>query len=203
MLTVIYRFLPVLLLSLALLLGGCSDFDEMKGAKLLGQAETLLEKGDEAAAEILLADLVAQYPASRAGVTAAGKLQQMQAVRLEQGKAKIFQILDSYRQVLSGYRFMYSEYPRSLAALDESGYFFDSSYLDDITPEGFRVYLFLQNDGSGYHLWCVRDELEQGYSVDASRSTMVPFDRVEGIEALKNGFNSDSWDLRVVKLDKR
>ena len=55
------------LLLTVLLAGGCSDFDEMKSQKLYSQAEAVLQSGDETAAEVVLAELVAKYPRTQAG----------------------------------------------------------------------------------------------------------------------------------------
>ena len=52
----------------ALVFGGRSDFDEMKGQRLLNQAEVLLEKGDEVVAGVSLSDRVAQYSTTQAGL---------------------------------------------------------------------------------------------------------------------------------------
>jgi hypothetical protein len=57
----------------ALVFGGRSDFDEMKGQRLLNQAEVLLEKGDEVAAGVALSDRVAQYSTTQAGLKARKK----------------------------------------------------------------------------------------------------------------------------------
>ena len=64
----------------------------------------------------------------------------------------------------------------------------------------YQVYLFLKQDGSGYRLWCVRDELERGYAVDATRRTLVQFDPSVVIERMKARFSSEGWDAKVVTL---
>jgi hypothetical protein len=197
---VTYRLISVVLLALALVFGGCSDFDEMKAQRLFNQAETLFEKGDETGAEVALADLVAKYPNTQAGLKGRKQLQYLKFVREKRERMEFSKILDSYEQVLNGYRSVYSEYPRSIASLDESGYFFDLAYLQEITPENYQVYLFLQEDGSGYSLWCVRDELERGYAVDATKRTLVPFDPSEVIEGIKARFRAEAWEAKVVTL---
>jgi hypothetical protein len=197
---VTYRLISVVLLALALVFGGCSDFDEMKGQRLLNQAETLLEKGDEVTAEVALSDLVAQYPMTQAGLKGRKQLQYIQFVREKREKMEFSTILDSYEQVLDGYRSMYSEYPRSITSLDEGDYSFDLAYLEESTPENYQVYLFLKEDGSSYRLWCVRDELGRGYAVDATRRTLVPFDPSVVIEGMKAHFSSEGWDAKVVTL---
>ena len=197
---VTYRLISVVLLTLTLVFGGCSDFDETKGQRLLNQAETLLEKGDEVTAEVALSDLVAQYPTTQAGLKGRKQLQYIQFVREKREKMEFSNVLDSYEQVLDGYRSMYSEYPRSITSLDEGDYLFDLAYLEESTPENYQVYLFLKEDGSGYRLWCVRDELERGYAVDATRRTLVPFDPSVVIEGMKARFSSEGWDAKVVTL---
>ena len=197
---VTYRLISVVLLALALVFGGCSDFDEMKGQRLLKQAETLLEKGDEVTAEVALSDLVAQYPTTQAGLKGRKQLQYIQFVREKREKMEFSNVLDSYEQVLDGYRSMYSEYPRSINSLDDGDYFFDLAYLEESTPENYQVYLFLKEDGSGYRLWCVRAELERGYAVDATRRTLVSFDPSVVIEGIKSRFSSEGWDAKVVTL---
>lgn len=195
-----YRFISIVLLAVALVFGGCSDFDEMKGQRLLNQAEALLEKGEENASEAVLADLVAKYPGTQAGIKGRKQLLYMQFVREKSEKMEFSKILDSYEQVLNGYRSMYSEYPRSIASLNESDYFFDLPYLEEITPENYQVYVFLQEDGSGYNLWCVRDESERGYAVSAKGRTLVSFDPSEVIESMKARFSSEEWGAKVVTL---
>lgn len=192
--------LVVLIVMLTFLLGGCADSDEVKGQGLLSQADTLLEQGREDAAEAVLADLLAQYPSSQAATEGRRKLHSIMASRKESTNQKLTQILDSYRQVLDGYQAMYSEYPRSIASLDESDYFFDSSYLEEITPADFQVYLFLQEDGSGYRLWCVNADSARGYRVDAAGKQLLPFDSVETLAELKTRYNAVAWDHKLVAL---
>lgn len=197
--------LALLIVSLTILLGGCADSDEKKGQALLTQAEALLEQGREAAAEAVLTDLLAQYPSSQAATKGRQEMQSIMASREERAKQKLItqkltKIVDSYRQVLDGYRAMYSEYPRSIASLDESDYFFDSSYLEEITPADFQVYLFLQEDGSGYRLWSVNADSARGYRVDAAGKQMLAFDTVETLAELKTRYNADAWDQKLVAL---
>jgi hypothetical protein len=195
-----YRLITVALFVSALVLGGCSDFDEMKGQRMLVQAEGLLEKGDEGAAEAALAELVAKYPSTQAALEGQKQLQQIHSARERREKMAFSKVLDSYGQVLNGYRSMYSEYPRSIASLDESDYFFDSYYLDEITPEDYQVYLFLKNDGSGYRIWCVRDSSERGFVIDATDKKLVSFEKAKVVENIKGRFKAATWDEKVVVL---
>ncbi len=192
--------ITLILILLALVLSGCSDFDEMKGQRLLNNAEVLLEQGNEEGAESLLADLVARYPSSQAAVKGQRQLQYIQTLREKRERLNFSKILDSYKQVLNGYRSMYAEYPQSVEALDGSDYFFDFSYLAEITPNDYQVFLFLQNDGSGYRIWCVRGDSERGYVVDAAGQDMAPFERAETLEHIKSSFRSEKWNDKVVTL---
>ena len=150
-----------------LLLVGCSDFDEMKSQRSLLQADALMQQGNELLAERALADLVAKYPETQSGLVASKRLLQIQKQR-ELVELKAFtRILGSYRQVLNGYHALYAEYPSSISALDQSGYFFDSAYLEEITPENYQIYLWLKSDGTDYRIWCVAQEKERGYAVEA------------------------------------
>jgi hypothetical protein len=195
-----YQTIFLLIVFLALVLGGCGDSDEEKGQRLLHQAETLIEQDDDVMAEAVLTDLLAQYPSSQAAAKGRKQLQAITDLRKEKANLGFSKILNSYMQVLDGYRAMYSEYPRSIATLDESDYFFDSSYLNEITPEEYRVYLLLQDSGSGYRLWCVNTQLNRGYAVDTGDKKMLPFEPVEILEELKARFHAEAWDARVVTL---
>lgn len=195
-----YQTLFLLIVLLALVLGGCGDSDEVKGQRLLSQAETLLEQGDDVTAEAVLADLLAQYPSSQAAAKGRQQLQSISDLRKDKASLAFSKILDSYMQVLDGYRAMYSEYPRSIATLDESDYFFDSSYLNEITPEDYQVYVLLRGDGSGYRLWCVNTESDRGYAVDTDGKKLLPFEPVKNLGELKTRFQSETWEAKVVTL---
>jgi hypothetical protein len=197
---VTFQTLFLLIVLLALALGGCGDSDEVKGQHLLTQAETLLEQGDDVAAEVVLTDLLAQYPSSQAAVKGRKQLQSISDLRKERASLAFSKILNSYIQVLDGYRAMYSEFPRSIATLDESDYFFDSSYLNEITPKDYQVYLLLQGDGSGYRLWCVNTESDRGYAVDTDGKKLLPFEPVKNLAELKTRFRAETWDAKFVTL---
>ena len=78
-----YQILFLLIILLALVLGGCGDSDEVKGQRLLSQAETLVEQGDDVTAEAVLTDLLAQYPSSQAAVKGRQQLQSIRDLRKE------------------------------------------------------------------------------------------------------------------------
>lgn len=184
----------------ALLLSGCSDFDEMKSQRMLIQAEALMQQGNESQAEQVLADLVARYPRTQPGVAASLRLSQIQKQREATERQAFAKVLDSYQQVLNGYYALYSEYPRSIATLDQSDYFFDSAYLEQIIPENYQAYLWLSGDGKGYRVWCVAREKERGYAIESQSRKLVPFDRDEILQKMKVRFQASSWDSRLVKL---
>ena len=197
------RFFPLVwavLVTCTLLLSGCSDFEEMKSKRLLTQAEALLQQGNESQAEQALADLVARYPATQAGATASQHLSRIQEQRKVREREVFAKVLDSYQQVLNGYRALYAEYPRSLSVLNESGYFFDSAYLEEVTPERYQTYLWLKSDGSGYRLWCVAQDLERGYVVDSQSRNLVPFNRDEVLGTIKMRFQAGAWDGKLVAM---
>ena len=189
--------------AVSLLLGGCSDFDEMKSQRLLIQAEVLLQQGSELQAEQALAALVARYPETQSGLVASKRLLQIQKQRELKERQAFAKILDSYRQVLNGYQALYAEYPRSILALDQSDYFFDSAYLEEITPENYQAYLWLKSDGSYYRVWCVTPELERGYAVEASSHTLVPFERDGLVKKIKTRFQALAWDGKLVNLQEQ
>jgi hypothetical protein len=187
-------------LAVCLLLSGCSDFDEMKSQRLLIQAEVLIQQGSELQAEQALADLVAKYPETQSGIVASKRLMLIQKQRERREREAFAKVLDSYRQVLNGYQALYAEYPRSIADLDQSDYFFDSAYLEEITPDSYQAYLWLKSDGSGYRIWCVTPELERGYAVEASSRSLVPFERDALVKKIKARFQAMAWDGKLVAL---
>lgn len=189
--------LPVLLLS------GCSDFDEMKSKRQLSQAEALLQEGGEKQAEEVFNRLLARYPGTQSAETARRHLQQLQTKREKREKEAFVTILDSYRQVLAGYFTLYAQYPSSLATLDASGYFFDSSYFEEITPDGYQVYLWLYEDGSGYRAWCVADEGPRVYAIEEKGNRTTVFDREEILEKLNVRFLEVSRSGKLVALQMR
>ena len=195
-----FQFTLVVFTAFALLLSGCSDFDEMKSSKLLSQAETLMEQGDELQAEQVLADLVAKYPETQAGEKAGKQLFKIQKQRELRERAEFTKVLESYQQVLDGYRVLYAAYPSSVPELDKSDYFFDSTYLESITPVGYQVYLWLKADGSGYRAWCVSEGKSLGYAVEALSRRLVSFDRDEILNKINSRFQTIVWNSKLVVL---
>jgi len=183
-----------------LLLSGCSDFDEMKSTRLLMQAEALLQQGNPLQAEQALAHLVVRYPATQAGAKAGKHLFQIKKQH-ELREQKIFaKVLDSYQQVLGGYHALYAEYPRSLPTLDQSDYFFNSAYLDEIIPNGYQAYLWLSEDGSDYRVWCVGQEQKRGYAVESSSRELVAFDRDDMLKQLAARFQTIAGSGKLFTL---
>jgi hypothetical protein len=197
-------FRPILLLAFAAtaLLGGCSDFDEMKSQRQLIQAERLLEQGDELNAEQALSELIAKYPNTQAGDVAIKHLSRIVKQRERRERMAFAKILDSYRQVLDGYRALYAEYPKSASDLDQSDYFFDTSYLDQVTPEGYQVFLWLKSDGSGYRVWCIAPDKERGYAVEALNRNLEPFNRDEMLDTINMRYQSVELSGKLVALQE-
>ncbi|RLB66424.1 MAG: hypothetical protein DRH08_06250, partial [Deltaproteobacteria bacterium] len=79
-------------------------------------------------------------------------------------------------------------------------YFFDSAYLEGITPDDYQVYLWLKDDGSAYRVWCVSQEKERGYAVETQNRTLVPFQRDETLKKLKARFRAINWDGKLIVL---
>ncbi len=183
-----------------LLLAGCSDFDEMKSRRQLVQAEALLQEGQEAQAEELLVLLLNRYPGTQAADGARRHLQRLQDKREMLERQAFEEILGSFQQVLSGYRTLHAGYPASLEALDASGYFFDTSYLEEVVPAGYRVYLWLYEDGSGYRAWCVADDKPRGYAIDEQGGRVVPFEREAELEKFSQRFQEAFRGGRLVAL---
>lgn len=186
-----------------LVLGGCSDFDEMKSKRLLAQAEALMQQGQTEQAESLFVELLAKYPATQAGEVAEKQLAHLQKNREMREREVFAKVIESYRQVLEGYRSLYAEYPRSLPLLDQSGYFFDSAYLEEIVPEGYQVYLWLESGGSGYRLWCVSPLLERSYAAESSGRALLPIKRDDAITQIKDTFDAAAWAGKLVALQVR
>jgi len=195
-------FLLAMGLMVAALLGGCSDFDEMKSQRLLIQAKTLVDQGDLQQAEQVLAETVSLYPNTRAGDIAQQQLKRIQQRREFQEQQQFAKILGSFQQVLNGYREAYAEYPRSLTALDTSGYFFDTAYLDEIIPEGFQVYLLLASDGRGYQAWCMAGGQKRGYAMGAQDQRLVAFNREEALDEIGARFKAVAQGKRLFALQR-
>ena len=170
-----------LLLGLSGLLGGCSDFDEMKSQRLLLNAQHQLTAGDEAQGEELLTRLLAAYPQTRAAEQARQELEQLQQQR-ERERQGYAPILDSYLNVFSGYRSVFGRYPLSAQELNREDFFFDTPYLAEITPEGFRAYLYFAGGEQGFRVWCLQEGAPRGYVADGRGNRMQPVTRAQ-IEA--------------------
>ena len=196
----VFQSMSVVCVVFALLLSGCSDFDEMKSQRLLINAETLIKQSDELQAEQVLTDLIARYPGTQSGIIAGKHLDRIQKQRELREREAFAKVLDSYQQILNGYHALYAEYPRSVSALDQSDYFFDSNYLEGITPDGYQAYLWLKDDGSAYRVWCVSQEKENGYAVEAQNRTLVLFQRDETLKKLKARFRAINWDGKLIVL---
>lgn len=197
------RFWLLLVCPLLLLVGGCSDFDEMKSQKLFNQAQRQFAEGGELEAEAILEQLVKQYPRTQMAPRAQRQLDQIRRRREMRERAEFARVLDSYRQVLNGYRSVYSEYPANIAELDASGYFFDTGYLEEITEEGFQVYLWLTGDEQGFRVWCLRAEKPRGYAVDGTSRELVSFDRKELVAYLEQNFEVKQQVGRLSVLGPR
>lgn len=200
-------FQPILLLllivSVSITMTACSDFDEMKSQRALIQAEALIEQGDEVKAEQALTELISRYPDTLAGETANKLLFRLQKQREFRERREFAKILDSYQQVLNGYHAMFAVYPKSVSELDQSEYFFDTAYLDEITPAGYQVYLWLKDDGSGYRAWCVSSDKERGYAIEARSRRLVPFNRDEIVGKIKSRFQTIPWSGKLVALQAK
>jgi hypothetical protein len=182
------------------MLSGCSDFDEMKSQRALIKAEALMEQGLEEEAMQALSKMIAMYPATNAGEVAQKHLVRIERQRERRERMAFTRVLDSYRQVLNGYRSLYSEYPRTLSDMDEKGYFFDAAYLEEVTPAGYTVFLWLREDGSGYRLWSTNDGKERGYSLGSESYTYSAFETEEQLDKLRGRFATDSWSSPLVLL---
>lgn len=184
----------------AFVLAGCSDFDEMRSQRLLVRAEALIEQGNQGQAEAALAELVALYPATQAADLGLKRLASLQRLSGQRERLVFSEVLDSFEQVLNGYLAVYAEYPRSISALDEGDFLFDSGYLEEITPAGYQVYLFLQGDGAGYQLWCVHEAQALGYSAAATEGRWAVFEKEQTLAKLREHFSAARWDAKVVVL---
>lgn len=200
---ILNRCLLLLFLPLLLVLGACSDFDEMKSQKLYSQAQRQFAEGGELEAEAILLQLVKQYPRTQMAPKAQRQLDQIIRRREMRERAEFTKILDSYRQVLNGYRSVYSEYPASIAEFDASGYFFDTGYLEEITEEGFQTYLWLTGDEQGFRVWCVKTEKPSGYAVDGKSRELVSFDSKELEAYLEQNFEVKQQIGRLSVLGPR
>jgi hypothetical protein len=194
----------VLFAVVTLLLGGCGDSDETKAKHLLTQAETLMQQNNQLQSEQILNDLVATYPKTPPGQTARMHLQRIQKEReLQESRGVLVKILASYQQVIDGYYALYAEYPRSFAALDQSDYFFDSTYLEEVTPDGYKVYLWLNSDGSSYRVWCVAQKPGFGLAVETQNRKPIPFAHDDTLEKIKASFQAVAWDDKLVALQDK
>jgi hypothetical protein len=173
--------LALLLVTGLALLNGCSDFDEMKSQRLLLNAQHLFTAGDETQGEELLARLLATYPQTRAAEQARRELEQLQQQR-ERERQVYAPILDSYRNVFSAYRSVFGRYPLSARQLDREDFIFDTSYLAEITPEGFRAYLHFAGAELGFRVWCLQEGAPRGYVADGGGNRMQAVTRAR-IEA--------------------
>lgn len=195
-----FPFVAILLLAV---IAGCSDFDEMKSQRALMNAEMLMEQGREEEAIQALSDLVAMYPATQPREIAEKHLVRIERQRERRERMAFTKVLDSYRQVFNGYYSLYNEYPRSLAELDERGYFFDEVYLEEVTPDGYTIYLWLNEDGRGYRIWGTIDEKERGYSLGSESYIYVPFEVELKLDELRERFTSESWDGPLILLQDK
>lgn len=168
-----------LLLGLSGLLGGCSDFDEMKSQRLLLNAQHQFTAGDEAQGEELLTRLLAAYPQTRAAVQARQELEQLRTRRELAERQRYAPILDSYLNVFSAYRSVYRRYPLSTAELDREDFPFDTNYLAEITPPGYRAYLHFTGGGDGFRLWCLEEGAARGYLADGRGNRPLAVARAE------------------------
>lgn len=178
-------FLGVLM---AALFCGCSDFEEMQSRKLHDQAQRLIEQGQILQAETALTELASRYPDSWLAKPARQQRQALTQRREQQDSREFGELLDSYQQVLSGYRALYLRDPANLADFDASGYFFDSAYLAEMTGDNYLVYLWLSGEDQGYQLWCVRKQRSHGYQVTGSSAKSTVFDRDTTLAELHERF---------------
>ena len=200
----VFQSLMVLFAALTLMLNACGDSDETKAKHLLSQAEGLMQQDSQLQAEKILNDLIAKYPKTQSGGAASKYLQRIQKERELQGsKGDIVKVVDSYQQVIDGYRALYAEYPRSIAALDQSDYFFDSAYLKEVTPDGYKVYLWLNSDGSSYRVWCVAQKPGIGLAVETLNRKPVAFEHAETLEKIKTSIQAIDWVSKLVALQEK
>lgn len=116
-----------------------------------------------------------------------GAVAQPHAALVRDAAAKL---LDSYQQVLAGYKAMYGHYPASVKELDQSDYFFDTDYLADLAGKDFQVYLWLAADGSTFKVWCLQTGKAQGYLVDHQSVNPLPLSRAELLSQVEGGYQA-------------
>lgn len=176
------RTLPSLLLLLVLIvLGGCSDFDEMKSQRLWLDAQNLLRAGDEVRGEELLATLVTTYPRTRAAGQALQRLEQFRAEREREHQGYAL-VLDSFINVFSAYRSLYGHFPRSAEELGRADFLFDTPYLAEVTPSGYLTYLYFAGGEEGFRVWCLKEGAQRGYLADGLGKSLQRLSRA-AIEA--------------------
>ena len=110
-----------------------------------------------------------------------GAVAQPHAALVRDAAAKL---LDSYQQVLAGYKAMYGHYPASVKDLDQS------DYLADLAGKDFQVYLWLAADGSTFKVWCLQTGKAQGYLVDHQSVNPLPLSRAELLSQVEGGYQA-------------
>ncbi|MBW2477207.1 MAG: hypothetical protein JRE16_02350 [Deltaproteobacteria bacterium] len=197
------RYMLILTLPWFLVLGACSDFDEMKSQKLYSQAERLLEQGQDEEAEALFNQVLAEYPRTQKARLASEQIDRILKERARQERQEFARVLDSYQQVFNGYYSVYADYPKSLEEFDASGFFFDSDYLAEITGDGFQVYLWFSGDRDGFRAWCIKDETGKGYAITGRSLSMAPFDPEKTMDYLEKEFHVSQQVGRIHILSPR
>lgn len=192
------QLLPVAVL--AIVLAGCSDFDEIKSQRLHREAVQLMEQGESIKAEEILTGLLARYPGSRSSTAARQQLETLQQLR-QQHERRARRLVESYLQVLTGYQSLYGRYPASLGEMDSSDYFFDSAYLTELAGDTYQVYVRLNGEGQGFDAWFFVDNWPQGYQISAMRPQMIPFVSNRTLADLQKNFRivESKGSLRVVQ----
>lgn len=169
---------------------GCSRED--KAQRQFDEAYRLEQGGSVADAELSYRQLLTQYP----DTPAARKAEQRLAQLLKQRQLAIIQsgfaALDSVHKVVLGYRSMFNRWPKSSQDFDTGEYFFDSDYMAESVPEGYRVSLVLTDNADGYRLWSFPAEGDVGFQLTATGRSVVEVNKAETLAAIEADYQLET-----------
>ncbi|RMH95210.1 MAG: hypothetical protein D6681_13270 [Calditrichaeota bacterium] len=171
-------------------LAACSNPEDEAGVRF-NEARQAQRAGRPDRALTLFRQILADYPHTHVADTVRSELPELQRRVAEHEKElrrKARQAITSIIRVMDGYRSLYGHPPKAVDELDNSNYFFDSSYMAESVPENFQVFLALGAQGNEYLVWSFPREVRFGVVYESRTGTFKPATRAsakmpEGVEA--------------------
>lgn len=190
----------LILLSMILIgLVACSSSED-KAQTRLTEIEQQITLGQATNAEENYRQLISDYPETRGALKAQEQLelllQKKQKIEMQQA----YEAIKSIPRVVSGYKSIYRQWPQSIKELDDGDYFFDSSYMAETIPQGFKAYLALTADENGFILWSLPDDSPASYRLTDNGGKVIRGEKQTLLAEINNNYRIEAQQGGLIIL---